>query len=477
MSDFDLPKPSIFTKKSSTNDTSSSSSGTKKTDDKKDFDSTKNPNKKFFDTSSDLDNSLQNQSTKNQDVSTSNTKANDENLNELKKDKQDQKNLQDLSFIEEDVVSAPFVLGKDKFEDPKTDKVNTQKKQNPNYKNINNATMDTSGFELDDLVSNIKPDDKPKQDNNKNSSSSTKLDDDDILTILKKQQINRQRNHEIKKVEEVVSKSKSDVKKNEKLVFYSDSAKQPDKIILNTSSHSKDIKDFKTINPDNFKLVDNQTLAKDLKIKHKQNQKNIKHSNHDSNEDNKDVLEFLAKQNKKKKKKKRKIIKNKDTGGFAFYFFTTLGVASIIIVVGVLLTTYLLPDRKNLTAVKPVEDNIDMIESPTLTPTVTPTLKPEVETLTDDEKQDLSILIVNATTKSGYAGSVKAKLLNKGYKNIDAKNAKGDYDKGYFILMDEEDKKVIKTLSDDTGYELTFLDKKDVEDPSDKYDLVIVLAK
>jgi len=108
--------------------------------------------------------------------------------------------------------------------------------------------------------------------------------------------------------------------------------------------------------------------------------------------------------------------------------------------------------------------------APSPEPTVEPTLEPV-------NREEYSVLVVNATTKAGYAGEIATKLEDAGFTDVSATNAKGDYDEGNFILITEENESLVTTLDSDTGLSFKYLKDKEVEDPSDKYDFVVVLAE
>lgn len=111
--------------------------------------------------------------------------------------------------------------------------------------------------------------------------------------------------------------------------------------------------------------------------------------------------------------------------------------------------------------------------APTATPAPTPTPTPEPEV----KLEELSILIVNATTKAGYAGKTKTALTEAGVKVVDAKNAKGKYEAGLYMLAKEENPSLLKALTEATELELTFAEGYEVEDTAGKYDAVIVLGE
>jgi hypothetical protein len=106
-------------------------------------------------------------------------------------------------------------------------------------------------------------------------------------------------------------------------------------------------------------------------------------------------------------------------------------------------------------------------------PEASPTPSPEPEIA----KDEIEILIVNATTKAGYAGQIKSLLTADDFENIDAGNAKGDYEEGNYILMKEENSGLIDLISEATDLEFVYSDEIKTEDIQGNYDAVIVLAE
>jgi len=103
-------------------------------------------------------------------------------------------------------------------------------------------------------------------------------------------------------------------------------------------------------------------------------------------------------------------------------------------------------------------------------PTATPT-PAEIDRAT------LSVLVVNATTKAGYAGTTKAKLESANYKSVVAGNAKGEYEPGVYVLMPEDDAGLVQALSKDSGLELVYAEGYQTEDSQSQYNAVVVLAE
>jgi hypothetical protein len=101
----------------------------------------------------------------------------------------------------------------------------------------------------------------------------------------------------------------------------------------------------------------------------------------------------------------------------------------------------------------------------------------EAEEKEEIKKDEFKILVVNATSIAGHAGKIKTTLVKDGFKNITASNAKGDYEKFNYLLINEEDKILIEVLNKVLDTKLEIKTDKKTEDPSNKYDFIIVLGK
>ncbi len=170
-------------------------------------------------------------------------------------------------------------------------------------------------------------------------------------------------------------------------------------------------------------------------------------------------------------KPQKKVIKNSSgVNNMLKMVFITVAVFFITIAIGVGVGLGLL----KMSDKQPKETASTVVET-TPEPTATPTPTPEPVEIKKDE---LSILVVNATTKAGYAGKIKTLLVAAEIEDISAGNAKGEYEEGTdYVLMKEENPSLQKLLEEST--ELTFEYSADIEteDAAGKYDAVIVLAK
>jgi len=170
--------------------------------------------------------------------------------------------------------------------------------------------------------------------------------------------------------------------------------------------------------------------------------------------------------------KKKEVIKNSSgIGNMLKMVFITLAVFAITVAVGVgagLTLISMNSKDKDTPTPTPVAE-IQSTPEPTTDASASPsaTIKPE----------EINVLIVNATTKAGYAGTFKASLDEAGYGQVRAANARGEYDEGTYILMPEENSDLITQLAKDAKLELDFAEGYLTEDPSKQYDAVIVLAK
>jgi len=101
----------------------------------------------------------------------------------------------------------------------------------------------------------------------------------------------------------------------------------------------------------------------------------------------------------------------------------------------------------------------------------TPSPEPEIN------KDEVSLLVVNATTKAGHAGTFKKLFTAADFTDVDAGNAKGDYEEGNYVLMVEENTALIKLLEEASELELEYSDETTMEDAKGNYDVIVVLAK
>lgn len=115
--------------------------------------------------------------------------------------------------------------------------------------------------------------------------------------------------------------------------------------------------------------------------------------------------------------------------------------------------------------------------TPTPTPVVEATPTPTATPVADTKPLNLKVLIANATTKSGYAGTFKTKIEDAKLGTVTAANAKGKYAGGFIIYMKKSDPDIIQRFTETTQLDLTEDKKAAVEDPQGKYDVVIVLAE
>jgi len=168
---------------------------------------------------------------------------------------------------------------------------------------------------------------------------------------------------------------------------------------------------------------------------------------------------------------KKQVIKN-DTGINNMVKMVFVALVSFFITVGIGLGIGL----GFLTFTNNQQANNNAAQTPVaeVSPTVVPTTEPTSEPV---DRTKYSVLVVNATTKAGYAGEIATLLEDAGFEDVTAANAKGDYDEGNFILATTEEAELLKTVAGDTDLTFSFLAEKEVEDSADKYDFVIVLAE
>jgi hypothetical protein len=114
--------------------------------------------------------------------------------------------------------------------------------------------------------------------------------------------------------------------------------------------------------------------------------------------------------------------------------------------------------------------------SPTVEVTPSPDPSPSPEP-SEVDAEEISVLVVNATTKAGHAGKSKKLLDNADFKTVKAGNASGDYTEGTFVLMAEENVALVSLLEETLDLTLEFSEDIETEDPDGEYDAVIVLAE
>ncbi len=123
---------------------------------------------------------------------------------------------------------------------------------------------------------------------------------------------------------------------------------------------------------------------------------------------------------------------------------------------------------------------VEVVTSPTPQPTTTPTPTPSTATAsaTPSKQKQLKMLVVNATKKSGYAGTIKAKIETTKLGTVATGNAKGTYTEGILIYQKNADSAVLSQLEKALGLTLTETEKVgSTEDAQGTYDIVIVLAE
>lgn len=122
-------------------------------------------------------------------------------------------------------------------------------------------------------------------------------------------------------------------------------------------------------------------------------------------------------------------------------------------------------------------DNKPVVEvQPSVTPEATPTPTPSIAI----NKAEVKLLIVNATTKAGYASTIATKVKEAKFEDVSAKNAKGIYEKGDYLLVKEDNASNAALLKElETATSLTLVLKTDIEDEDSAgtYNAVLVLGQ
>jgi len=120
------------------------------------------------------------------------------------------------------------------------------------------------------------------------------------------------------------------------------------------------------------------------------------------------------------------------------------------------------------------ENNKPVVEVATeVTPETTAT--PTPEPLPEITKADYKLLVVNATTKAGYASTVVTQVKDAEFEDVSAKNAKGIYEEADYLLVKEDNpsnQALLKELEKATSLTLILNTEIEKEDTSDLYDAV-----
>lgn len=176
--------------------------------------------------------------------------------------------------------------------------------------------------------------------------------------------------------------------------------------------------------------------------------------------------------NKTMKLPEKKIIKNQNDGS-SITKMIFIGFLSFVITIalGVGIGLAYLQWTNHKTDSKPVVE-----VEPSVAPEATATPTPSIAI----NKADYKILVVNATTKAGYASTIADKLKEAKFEDVSAKNAKGIYETGDYLLVKEDNATngaLLKEL--ETATSLTLVLKTDIEDEDSAgtYNAVLVLGQ
>lgn len=125
---------------------------------------------------------------------------------------------------------------------------------------------------------------------------------------------------------------------------------------------------------------------------------------------------------------------------------------------------------------QPSSDQATLSPTPSVSPTEVPTPTP---TITVD-KSAYSLLVVNATGRAGYAGSIASKIEDGGFPTVAAANARGDYEAQDYLLVSTDDAQaqaLLKELETASGLTLQLSSEITKEDSAGNYDAVLVLGR
>lgn len=180
------------------------------------------------------------------------------------------------------------------------------------------------------------------------------------------------------------------------------------------------------------------------------------------------------------KDSKKEVIKNSSgVGRMLKMVFITILVFAITVAIGVGAGFGLLSMGSKNKAVPTPTASPAVVDKTTPKPTSSPTTDTDssASPSASVKQEEVSVLIVNATTKAGYAGTFKASLDKAGYSQVTAANAKGEYEEGFYVLMPEKNPELVEQLGKDADLKLEFAEGYATEDTAKQYDAVIVLAK
>lgn len=170
-------------------------------------------------------------------------------------------------------------------------------------------------------------------------------------------------------------------------------------------------------------------------------------------------------------KNDKPVIKNK-TGVNSMLKMIFVSVAVFFLTVGIgvgLGISYLTVSEQNTPSPTPVAT---LTASPTpVVETIIPSASPAAQLKLDE----LSVLVVNATTKAGYASTIKKMLTEADFVDVDTGNARGDYEKGNYLLMTEENSQLLTLVEEATNLTFTYSSEIKTEDLKGSYDAVLVL--
>jgi hypothetical protein len=99
-------------------------------------------------------------------------------------------------------------------------------------------------------------------------------------------------------------------------------------------------------------------------------------------------------------------------------------------------------------------------------------------------KEDYQLLVVNATTKAGYAGTIANDLEEAGFVDVAADNASGEYEEGNYLLLSDlaeeqeaSNQALLAEIEEITELDWQLSDEITVEDADGDYQAVLVLAQ
>jgi hypothetical protein len=261
---------------------------------------------------------------------------------------------------------------------------------------------------------------------------------------------------------------------------------------LNQSVKADDKEDEKVVKEADKKVKEETETAKEP-VESKKEAKKLEAEEKAADKDEINLAQFtnlavdpsiLAKSDDKKNKQKeskmpdaKPVIKNSSEGSgvlkmILISLLSLIVTVAIGIGIGYVVLQYTNRDKAETS---PTEDVVDKVAEPE------PTSEPEPVEI---NKEDYQLLVVNATTKAGYAGTIANDLEGAGFIDVVAANASGEYEEGNYLLLSDlgaeqeaSNQALLAEIEEITELEWQLSDEIDTEDATGEYQAVLVLAQ